>query len=116
MYTDGADIFILLKDGKSAISYRLHDPKDEPRPDKFLSVDTFFCKDRADLPPSLQSTDEGKLFDFTTTVSTNLNILWMGDSLGHQFSQGIACPMQEFACSRQGGFACSTQGFACFKQ
>ena len=71
------------------ISFRLHDPKDEPRPDKFLSVDTFFCKDREELPPSLQSSDEGKLFDFTTTVSTNLNILWMGDSLGHQFSQGF---------------------------
>ena len=77
-----------VKENNIRISYRLHNPKDEPRPDKFLSVDTFFCKDRADLPPSLQSTDEGKLFDFTTTVSTNLNILWMGDSLGHQFSQG----------------------------
>lgn len=71
------------------ISFRLHNVQDEPRPDKFLSVDTFFCKDRADLPPSLQSSDEGRLFDFTTTVSTNLNILWMGDSLGHQFSQGF---------------------------
>ena len=38
------------------------------------------------MPPSLS---HGGLFDFTTTVSTNLNILFMGDSLAHQFSQGF---------------------------
>ncbi|KAL7544232.1 hypothetical protein ACHAWF_010052 [Thalassiosira exigua] len=78
-----------LKEQNVRISFRLHDPKDVPRPDKFLSVPTFFCKDREDLPPSLGSSEEGRLFDFTTTVSTNLNILFMGDSLAHQFSQGF---------------------------
>jgi len=79
-----------VKENNIRISYRLHNPKDEPRPDKFLSVDTFFCKDRADLPPSLQSTDEGKLFDFTTTVSTNLNVLWMGEST-YVYFRHFAC-------------------------
>eukprot|EP00581_Thalassiosira_minuscula_P014380 CAMPEP_0183729158 /NCGR_PEP_ID=MMETSP0737-20130205/29832_1 /TAXON_ID=385413 /ORGANISM="Thalassiosira miniscula, Strain CCMP1093" /LENGTH=398 /DNA_ID=CAMNT_0025961283 /DNA_START=213 /DNA_END=1407 /DNA_ORIENTATION=+ len=75
------------KGAKYRISFRLHDPKDVPRPDKFLSVNNFFCHaDREDLPPSLGATG---LFDFTTTVSTNLNILFMGDSLAHQFSQGF---------------------------
>mmetsp|Transcript_10115 Transcript_10115/g.18239 ORF Transcript_10115/g.18239 Transcript_10115/m.18239 type:complete len:473 (+) Transcript_10115:58-1476(+) len=78
-----------LKEQNVRISFRLHDPKDVPRPDKFLSVDTFFCKNRVDLPPSLGPSDKGRLFDFTTTVSTNLNILFMGDSLAHQFSQGF---------------------------
>mmetsp|Transcript_37845 Transcript_37845/g.81694 ORF Transcript_37845/g.81694 Transcript_37845/m.81694 type:complete len:479 (+) Transcript_37845:29-1465(+) len=78
-----------LKEQNVRISFRLHDPKDVPRPDKFLSVDTFFCKNRADLPPSLGSSEKGRLFDFTTTVSTNLNIIFMGDSLAHQFSQGF---------------------------
>ncbi|KAL9191338.1 hypothetical protein ACHAXT_001044 [Thalassiosira profunda] len=77
------------KENNVRISFRLHDPKDEPPPDKFLSVGTFFCKDRAGLPPSLGPSDEGRLFDFTTTVSTNLNIIFIGDSLGHQFSQGF---------------------------
>jgi len=77
------------KENNVRISFRLHDPEDVPRPDKFLSVDNFICKDRADLPPSLGPSDKGRLFDFTTTVSTNLNILFMGDSLGHQFSQGF---------------------------
>ena len=100
------------KENNVRISFRLHDPKDEPPPDKFLSVGTFFCKDRADLPPSLGPSDEGRLFDFTTTVSTNLNsecssmfhlhdvciycllcmccsVVFIGDSLGHQFSQGF---------------------------
>mmetsp|Transcript_22105 Transcript_22105/g.48087 ORF Transcript_22105/g.48087 Transcript_22105/m.48087 type:complete len:475 (+) Transcript_22105:274-1698(+) len=78
-----------LKEKNVRISFRLHDPKDVPPPDKFLSVDTFFCKDRADLPPSLGPSDKGRMFDFTTTISTNLNVLFMGDSLGHQFSQGF---------------------------
>ena len=79
-----------VKENNIRISYRLHNPKDEPRPDKFLSVDTFFCKDRADLPPSLELTDEGKLFEFTTTVSTNLNILWMGEST-YVYFRHLAC-------------------------
>ena len=62
-----------LEEANVRISFRLHDPKDEPRPYKFLSVDTFVCNNRADLPPSLGTSDEGRLFDFTTTVSTNLN-------------------------------------------
>ena len=78
-----------IKENNVRISFRLHNPEDEPRPDKFLSVSTFFCKDRAPLPPSLGANGNGRLFDFTTTVSTNLNILFMGDSLGHQFSQGF---------------------------
>ncbi|KAL7532351.1 hypothetical protein ACHAXR_004578 [Thalassiosira sp. AJA248-18] len=78
-----------LKENNVRISFRLHNPEDEPPPDKFLSVSNFFCKDRMPLPPSLGPSGDGRLFDFTTTVSTNLNILFMGDSLAHQFSQGF---------------------------
>lgn len=71
------------------IAFRLHDPAGAPRPDRFLSVGAFVCKDRAALPPALGPSREGRLFDFTTTISTDLNILFMGDSLAHQFSQGF---------------------------
>ena len=71
------------------VSFRLHDVEDEPRPDKFLSVDSFFCQNRTDLPRTLQSNGNGRLFDFTTTVSTDLRLVFMGDSLGHQFCQGF---------------------------
>jgi len=72
------------------VSFRLHDVEDEPRPDKFLSVDSFFCRhNRTDLPRTLQTNGDGRLFDFTTTVSTDLRLVFMGDSLGHQFCQGF---------------------------
>jgi len=72
------------------VSFRLHDVENEPRPDKFLSVDSFFCRqNRTDLPAVLQTNGNGRLFDFTTTVSTDLRLVFMGDSLGHQFCQGF---------------------------
>ena len=56
--------------------------------------DTFlqstFCvvaRDRKQFPPILQN--PSSTFDFTTTISTNLNLLFMGDSVAIQFAQGM---------------------------
>lgn len=77
------------------VSFKLHTIDDVPVPDKFLSVDTFVCQKRSDLPPSFAPTQDGRLFDFTTTVSTDLKLIFMGDSLGHQFSQGFDAAVLE---------------------
>ena len=42
--------------------------------------------DRIAFPPILY---KPSLFDFTTSISTNLNLLFMGDSVGVQFAQGM---------------------------
>jgi len=68
------------------ISFRLHDPDDVPYPDKFLSVSHYMCRDKGDLPPSLS---RRTILNFTTTISTDLKILFFGDSLGLQFSQSF---------------------------
>ena len=70
------------------ISFRLHDPKDEPYPNKFLSVKPYMCNgnDKADLPSSLSGRT---VLNFTTTIATDLKVVHLGDSLGQQFVQGF---------------------------
>jgi len=73
------------KQGKDIrISFRLHDPMDVPHPTQFLSVEKYKCL--AALPPSLSGRAH---LSFTTTISTNLNILFLGDSVAQQFAQGF---------------------------
>ena len=67
------------------ISFRLHDPADVPYPKKFLSVPGYMCF-AGELPPSLSGRT---LLNFTTTISTNLNIIFIGDSISQQFAQGF---------------------------
>ena len=68
---------------KQRISYTLH-----PHAIPFLFNNTFNldyrCNGRLPLPEPIQ-----RLVNFTTIVSTNLKILFMGDSVGMQFAQGF---------------------------
>jgi len=76
-----------IMDPNVRISFRLHDPKNVPYPDKFLSVVPYMCgKDKAELPPSLSGRT---ILNFTTTIATDLKIIHLGDSLGQQFVQGF---------------------------
>ncbi|KAL7527328.1 hypothetical protein ACHAXR_001898, partial [Thalassiosira sp. AJA248-18] len=77
----------MMSDPNIRISFRVHDPKDVPYPNKFLSVVPYMCgNDKADLPPSLSGRT---ILNFTTTIATNLKIVHLGDSLGQQFVQGF---------------------------
>lgn len=67
------------------ISFRLHDPGEVGRPRKFLSVSGYRCFGTSPLPKSLQSRG---IMDFTVTISTDLNVLFVGDSIAQQFAQG----------------------------
>ena len=67
------------------ISFRLHDPEEVPYPSKFLSVHGYTCH-AGILPPSLSGR---AILNFTTTISTDLNILFVGDSITQQFAQGF---------------------------
>ena len=72
-------------DGNVRISFRLHDPNVEPLPDKFAGVVGYKCStDKGDLPPKLS---KSTILNFTTSISTDLKILFLGDSLAEQFSQ-----------------------------
>ncbi|KAL7476214.1 hypothetical protein ACHAW6_005108 [Cyclotella cf. meneghiniana] len=68
------------------ISFRLHSPHTVPYPQKFLSVPGYFCNKNSDLPPALSNTS---VLGFTTTISTDLNILFLGDSLSQQVAQAF---------------------------
>lgn len=70
------------------ISFRLHDPSANPHPSKFLSVPAYKClvNKKAELPQSLSSRTA---LNFTTTVATNLKIVFLGDSLSQQVSQAF---------------------------
>ena len=69
------------------ISFRLHNQLDEGLPTKFLSVKPYMCgSNKAPLPTSLSQTT---ILNFTTTISTNLKIVHVGDSLSQQFVQGF---------------------------
>lgn len=69
------------------ISYRLHNQIDESLPTKFLSVKPYMCgSDKAPLPSTLS---HNTILNFTTTISTNLKIAHIGDSLSQQFVQGF---------------------------
>ncbi|KAL7531048.1 hypothetical protein ACHAXR_007926 [Thalassiosira sp. AJA248-18] len=67
------------------ISFRLHDPDEVPYPRNFLSVHGYMCFGGS-LPSSIS---ERSVLNFTTTISTDLNILFIGDSISQQFAQGF---------------------------
>eukprot|EP00581_Thalassiosira_minuscula_P011811 CAMPEP_0183722994 /NCGR_PEP_ID=MMETSP0737-20130205/14760_1 /TAXON_ID=385413 /ORGANISM="Thalassiosira miniscula, Strain CCMP1093" /LENGTH=586 /DNA_ID=CAMNT_0025953243 /DNA_START=506 /DNA_END=2263 /DNA_ORIENTATION=- len=73
------------------ISFRLQDVTELPHPHaKFLSVPKYTCPSSVGshpLPPSLSSPNS--ILNFTTSISTNLHILFMGDSVAQQFAQGF---------------------------
>ena len=69
------------------ISFRLHNQLDEGLPTKFLSVKPYMCgSNKAPLPTSLS---QSTILNFTATISTNLKIVHVGDSLSQQFVQGF---------------------------
>ena len=70
------------------ISFRLHDPDDVPYPTKFLSVHGYMCPSYG-AGPLPQSMSGRTVLNFTTTISTDLNILFIGDSISQQFAQGF---------------------------
>ena len=67
------------------ISFRFHSPDDVPYPGKFLSVHGYACP-LGTLPPSISGRS---ILNFTTTISTDLNIMFVGDSIAQQFAQGF---------------------------
>lgn len=75
-----------LIDDNVRISFSLHDPKIVPVPDKFSGVVGYRCGDKADLPTTLS---KSTILNFTTSVSTNLKILFIGDSIAEQFAQAF---------------------------
>ncbi|KAL9184236.1 hypothetical protein ACHAXT_002322 [Thalassiosira profunda] len=69
------------------ISFRLHDPDVVSVPLKFAGVVGYRCGgDMAELPPSLSGRT---VLNFTTTVSTDLKIAFIGDSISEQFAQAF---------------------------
>lgn len=68
------------------VSFRLHDPGDVPYPDKFVGMPGYRCGDQTALPPSLSGR---AVLNFTTTVATDLKVVFVGDSLGEQFAQAF---------------------------
>ena len=72
--------------GQERISFRLHDPGRVPIPDKFSGVVGYRCRDKADLPLPLSS---NTVLNFTTTITTNIKIVFVGDSISEQFAQAL---------------------------
>ena len=68
------------------ISFRLYDPMDGPDPYKFASGYTCNKMNHYDLPPSLSGKS---ILNFTVSISTNLKILFMGDSVVLQFMEAF---------------------------
>eukprot|EP00571_Detonula_confervacea_P009733 CAMPEP_0172322886 /NCGR_PEP_ID=MMETSP1058-20130122/47199_1 /TAXON_ID=83371 /ORGANISM="Detonula confervacea, Strain CCMP 353" /LENGTH=295 /DNA_ID=CAMNT_0013038749 /DNA_START=254 /DNA_END=1138 /DNA_ORIENTATION=- len=68
------------------VSFRLHDPNDESvnPPDKYESIPKYLCRDKAELSPDL---DKRTILNFRTSISTDLKILFVGDSVAGQFAQ-----------------------------
>jgi len=77
-----------IMDNNIRISFRLHDPNDVPYPDKFAGVPGYRCDtdDQADLPPSLSGRT---ILNFTTTIATELKVVFIGDSISEQFAQAF---------------------------
>ena len=66
------------------ISLRLHGPTDVPPPTKFVYC--YRCDSGNILQPPLSSTT---VLKFKTTISTNLKILFLGDSITQQFASNF---------------------------
>ncbi|KAL7529301.1 hypothetical protein ACHAXR_002887, partial [Thalassiosira sp. AJA248-18] len=67
------------------ISFSLHSPDELPYPDVF-SKKNYRCDTRPHLPSSLSGRT---VLNFTTSIHTDLNIIFVGDSIGAQFSQAF---------------------------
>ena len=67
------------------ISFSLHSPDEVPYPDIF-SKHNYRCHGRPPLPPYL---GQRTVLNFTTSIHTDLNIAFMGDSIGAQFAQAF---------------------------
>jgi len=67
------------------ISFSLHSPDEVPYPDIF-SKHNYRCHGRPPLPPYL---GQRTVLNFTTSIYTDLNIVFMGDSIGAQFAQAF---------------------------
>ncbi|KAL9182202.1 hypothetical protein ACHAXT_012854 [Thalassiosira profunda] len=68
------------------ISFRLHSPDVVPYPTNYLSVQGYACP-LGTLPPSLSG--RRSVLNFTATISTDLKILFVGDSISQQFAEGF---------------------------
>ena len=69
------------------ISYRLHSPNDIGTPSQFLSCPGYTCPiEISSLPPVVS---RSTVFNFTTTVTTDLKLLFVGDSIVQQFAQNF---------------------------
>ncbi|KAL7547422.1 hypothetical protein ACHAWF_010723 [Thalassiosira exigua] len=53
---------------------------------KFCGVPGYRCGDQADLPPSLSGPT---VLNFTTTISTNLKLVFIGDSISEQLAESF---------------------------
>lgn len=81
-------LFPTYKGSTIRISFQLHYPNNAnaPKPDAF-SKKNYRCDDRPDLPPSL---GKNTVLNFTTSIETDLNIVFVGDSIGAQFAQAVS--------------------------
>jgi hypothetical protein len=69
------------------ISFRLHSPDNIGAPSQFLSVQGYTCPiSTTSLPPAV---NHSTIFNFTTTITTDLKLLFVGDSIMQQFSQNF---------------------------
>jgi hypothetical protein len=70
------------------ISFQLHNPNIVPYPAKFFSSPFYLCSgnNTMRLPHSLS---QQAVLGFTTSISTDLNILFVGDSLSQQFVEAF---------------------------
>lgn len=75
-------------DSHARISFQLHSPDVVPYPSKFFGCPNYLCNgdDRVDL---LSSLSNRLVLNFTTSVSTDLNVLFLGDSLSRQFVEAF---------------------------
>eukprot|EP00956_Cyclotella_meneghiniana_P029627 scaffold72399_cov49-Cyclotella_meneghiniana.AAC.8 len=72
---------------KTRVSFRLHSPDIISEPSQFLSVPGYTCVTKiSTLPPAV---DQSSIFNFTTTITTDLKILFIGDSIMQQFTQSF---------------------------
>ncbi|KAL3785106.1 hypothetical protein HJC23_006155 [Cyclotella cryptica] len=72
---------------QNRISFRLHSPDVISPPFQFLSVPGYTCPPSiAPLPPAV---DHPTILNFTTTIETDLKVLFVGDSIMQQFAQSF---------------------------
>ena len=69
------------------ISFRFHSPDVIRVPSQFLTVPGYRCAiEFSPLPPAV---NHSTIFNFTTTISTDLKLLFVGDSIMQQLAQNV---------------------------